>query len=257
MKKIEILFYYEIRYNNILLFHSNRLQVILKMSSISATTIDLKYIAENQPSLCIPRVFANIDEKRIRDVFGELDLGKIQRVDILERKNEKGETFKRIFIHFDKWFWNSNAQEARRRLLSGKDIKIVYDNPWFWKVSANKANSNEYSSGNGSAQRRYNQPHIDFGDNKETRDNYNVEDVLRQTHLEGKPLNRYQMNKREPKEREPNEREPTYTKISLVKKRNITHLVPKLQLKHPAELEVEESDIINQNDELDNMYENV
>jgi hypothetical protein len=25
---------------------------------------------------------------------------------------------------------------ARERLLEGKDIKIVYDDPWFWKVSA-------------------------------------------------------------------------------------------------------------------------
>ena len=229
------------------------------MSSISTSTIDLKYVAENQPSLCIPRVFSNIDEKRIRDVFEKLDLGKIHHIDILDRKNEKGETFKRIFIHFEKWYWNSNAQEARRRLLSGKDIKIVYDNPWFWKVSANKANNKEYSTSHESSHSIYSQPHIDFGDNNESRQHYTVEDVMHQTHLEGKPLNRYKMNtrepkEREPKEREPKEREPKYTKISLVKKRNITHLVPKLQLKHPAELELEENNIAKRNDDL---YENV
>ena len=38
----------------------------------------------------------------------------------------------------DRWFHNSNASVARERLLNGKDIKIIYDDPWFWKVSAYK-----------------------------------------------------------------------------------------------------------------------
>lgn len=95
-------------------------------------------LQDSQPSLCIPRVFNNITERRIRHVFDELRLGKIERIDIKERRNDKGDTFKRVFIHFEKWYWNEDAQEARRKLLEGKEIKIVYDNPWFWKVSANK-----------------------------------------------------------------------------------------------------------------------
>ncbi len=34
--------------------------------------MDLRYVANNQPSLCIPRVFKNIDEDRIRRVLDEL-----------------------------------------------------------------------------------------------------------------------------------------------------------------------------------------
>jgi hypothetical protein len=93
-------------------------------------------MSECEPSLCIPRVFANITEDRIRGVLDTLDLGDIRRIDIIERKNEKGEMFKRVFVHFNRWFRNDDAQTARNRLLEGKDIKIVYDNPWFWKVSA-------------------------------------------------------------------------------------------------------------------------
>ena len=94
--------------------------------------------AESQPSICIPRVFNNITEARIRHVFGELGLGSISRIDMIERKNEEGDSFKRVFVHFDKWFENQNAQSARRKLIEGKEIKIVYDEPWFWKVSASK-----------------------------------------------------------------------------------------------------------------------
>ena len=101
-------------------------------------TIDLRFLAESQPSLCIPRVFNNITESKILQVFDELGLGKISGVDIKERRNEKGEPVKRVYVHFEKWFWNESAQSARRKLISGKEIKIVYDNPWFWKVSASK-----------------------------------------------------------------------------------------------------------------------
>jgi hypothetical protein len=94
-------------------------------------------LAESQPSLCIPRVFNNITELRIRKIFNELSLGKISRIDINEHKNEKG-TFNRVYIHFEKWFLNEEAQLARRKLILGKEIKIIYDDPWFWKVSASK-----------------------------------------------------------------------------------------------------------------------
>jgi len=100
--------------------------------------INLKYIAESHPSLCIPRVFNNITKYKIRQVFDCIALGNISRIDIKDCNNEKGVSFKRVYIHFDKWFWNENAKNIRRKLVSGKEIKIVYDNPWFWKVSASK-----------------------------------------------------------------------------------------------------------------------
>jgi hypothetical protein len=96
--------------------------------------IDLRYVAESQPSLCIPCVYKTISENRIRSAFEEVCLGKIARIDI---KNV-GEKFNRVFIHFKEWYWNDNAKMSRMKLLAGEEIKIVYDNPWFWKVSASK-----------------------------------------------------------------------------------------------------------------------
>ena len=109
------------------------------------TTFNLNLLAETQPSICIPRVFNNISENKIRQVFDEQSLGKISRIDIIvnECKNEKGKAFNRVYIHFEKWFWNEEAQNARIKLILGKEIKIIYDNPWFWKVSANRKPSNQ------------------------------------------------------------------------------------------------------------------
>jgi hypothetical protein len=120
----------------------------------------------NEISLCIPRVFVNIDEKRVRSVFEQL-LGKIYRVDIIERTNEKGEKYKRVFVHFEYWFETEEAQKAKARLEEGKELKIVYDDPWFWKVSVNKVNIRPRQRINLSPKQTVATPRIDF----ETDDN--------------------------------------------------------------------------------------
>jgi hypothetical protein len=98
--------------------------------------IDFRTLPNNVPSLCIPRVFSNWTETRIRRIFDDLGMGEIQRIDVVSKTTEKGEKFNRVFVHFKRWFANKNADMARERLLNGKEIKIVYDDPWFWKVSA-------------------------------------------------------------------------------------------------------------------------
>jgi hypothetical protein len=113
------------------------------------TTIDFSTIPANVPSMCIPRVFKNITRERVIAVFKELDLGIIERVDMISKENEKGDKFQRIFIHLKKWSGSANSNRAREMLLSGKEIKIVYDDPWFWKISANKSTRNGTGTGTG------------------------------------------------------------------------------------------------------------
>ena len=109
------------------------------------TTIDFRTLPVNVPSLCIPRVYPNISEARIRKIFDELCLGLIDHVDIISKTTEKGEKYNRVFIHFQRWFTDGNASIARERLVNGKDIKIIYDEPWFWKVSAYREQSTSVS----------------------------------------------------------------------------------------------------------------
>jgi hypothetical protein len=93
----------------------------------------------NEPSLCIPRVFPNITEDRIWGVLDELALGVIERIDMVERETRDGEPYQRVFIHFKEWNENTQGGVVRQRLLDGEEIKIVYDEPWFWKVSASRS----------------------------------------------------------------------------------------------------------------------
>lgn len=91
----------------------------------------------SNPSLCIPRVFANISEGRIRHVLNQVNLGEIAKIDMITRENEQGQKFQRVFIHFKHWGTNPNAIAARERVTNGQTIKIVYDDPWFWNISMN------------------------------------------------------------------------------------------------------------------------
>jgi hypothetical protein len=88
-------------------------------------------------SICIPRAFANISEARVRKVFDALNIFTIDRVDMVQRKNEKGDAYQRIFVHIKEWSETADARKAKERLLAGKELKIVYDDPWFWKASLN------------------------------------------------------------------------------------------------------------------------
>jgi hypothetical protein len=101
-----------------------------------SSKIDLRTLPANVPVLCIPRVYSNIGENRIRRIFEDLDMGDLDRIDVVSKTSEKGEKFNRVYVHFRRWSNSDNANMARERLLEGKDIKIVYDDPWFWKVSA-------------------------------------------------------------------------------------------------------------------------
>ena len=117
-------------------------------SANASGAIDFRTLPDFIPSMCIPRVYPNISEGRIRKIFDELNIGVIERVDIVSKTTEKGEKFNRVFIHMERWFHNSNACLSRERLLGGKDIKIIYDDPWFWKVSAYKPGEKPLNNNN-------------------------------------------------------------------------------------------------------------
>jgi hypothetical protein len=137
--------------------------------------------------MCIPRVYPNISEGRIRKIFDELNIGVIERVDIVSKATEKGERFNRVFIHMDRWFHNSNASVARERLLGGKDIKIIYDDPWFWKVSAYKPAAEGSSSNNNNNNKKKATIQFDSSDDEKEKEKEKVIRQPKETDI--KPLN--------------------------------------------------------------------
>lgn len=130
-KKIEILLY-------VYVSSTNSSTTRFKMQSTNnSNNYKTNTTGEAGMSICIPRAFANINEARVRKVFDALNIFTIDHVDMIQRKNEKGDAYQRIFIHIKEWSETADARKAKERLLAGKELKIVYDDPWFWKASLN------------------------------------------------------------------------------------------------------------------------
>jgi hypothetical protein len=90
------------------------------------------------PSLCIPRINIDIKKNMIVERFKQLNIGKIENVDIIFKNNEKNQKFYSVFIHIQ---WNNSelSKYIINRIVSGKDIKVIYDGFLFWKVFMNKS----------------------------------------------------------------------------------------------------------------------
>ena len=92
----------------------------------------------SQPAICIPRVFPNITRRRILAIFGKLNLGDVCRIDMVHRVANDGSEFYRVFVHLA-WYEDEHANSARQALLAQEEVKIIYDEPWFWKLRASNS----------------------------------------------------------------------------------------------------------------------
>lgn len=103
----------------------------------------IKDLDATEPSICIPRVFPNISRQRIKRVMEGLNIGTIDRIDMVNKTNAKGATFKRVFIHFKEWNDSEASVRMREKLINSEQVKIFYERdeskPWFWKVSKSTA----------------------------------------------------------------------------------------------------------------------
>lgn len=66
-------------------------------------------------------------------ILGE---GCIERIDMI-LKRDGMQQYQCVFIHFRQNYKHTTEQSARitERLYKGLNVKIVYNDPWFWKCS--------------------------------------------------------------------------------------------------------------------------
>jgi hypothetical protein len=89
-------------------------------------------------SIYIPRVFANISGSQIAKVFEDLELGKIERIDMVPFIDEKNRPMFRAFVYIQ-WADNDASHHLQYKITNpNQQAKIVYDNPWFWYLLPNK-----------------------------------------------------------------------------------------------------------------------
>jgi len=116
------------------------ISLLAKMQKITDLSIDYSLIPSNVPAICIPYVFENIGEKRIEGIFKDLDIGTVNRIDLVPTQNQapNGSKVNRVFIHLN-WKIDADTDKIRTKLLCGKEVKVLYDGKYFWKISASRA----------------------------------------------------------------------------------------------------------------------
>ena len=93
-------------------------------------------------SICIPRTIPNVTRAQIKETFETITgTGTVVRVDIVNKTSHDNQPFIRIFVHFR--YWPTKVHHIRDRLIAGETIKVVYDNPWFWKCSMSRVSKPE------------------------------------------------------------------------------------------------------------------
>jgi len=89
-------------------------------------------------SLYIPHVFANIGEKKMVEVFASNGIGKVNHIDFVTKIGKDNKVYHSAYVHFDYWYNNMASRNIQEKLNAGKEAKIVYDDPWYWKAYKNE-----------------------------------------------------------------------------------------------------------------------
>ena len=84
-------------------------------------------------SLYIPHVFGNVTKDIIIKTIEFQCLGKVNKIDFVEKIGKNGKTYNSAFVHFEYWYDNISSVHFQERVKNpGKEARIVYKDPWFW-----------------------------------------------------------------------------------------------------------------------------
>ena len=84
-------------------------------------------------SLYIPHVFGNVTKEMMIKTIEFQGLGKVNKIDFVEKMGKNGKTYNTAFVHFEYWYDNISSVHFQERVKNpDKEAKIVYKDPWFW-----------------------------------------------------------------------------------------------------------------------------
>lgn len=105
----------------------------------------------NKLSLFIPRVLSKwANEDSISIIFKKLDIGEVERVDFVEKKNQYNKIYYHAFVHFKEWRDTAISRNIQEKIFDPEQVaKIVYhvehavsiqscyDDPKYWILLKN------------------------------------------------------------------------------------------------------------------------
>ena len=105
----------------------------------------------NKLSIFIPRVLSKwANEDSISIIFKKLDIGEVERVDFVEKKNQYNKIYYHAFVHFKEWRDTEISHNIQEKIFDPEQVaKIVYhvehavsiqscyDDPKYWILLKN------------------------------------------------------------------------------------------------------------------------
>lgn len=89
-------------------------------------------------SLFIPHVFPNFSKQYIADVFERHNIGMVDHIDLVAKKDRYGKSYNAAYVHFKYWYSGSITENFQARVKNPKkEARIVYDDPWYWIILEN------------------------------------------------------------------------------------------------------------------------
>ena len=91
-----------------------------------------------QLSICIPRVSSTTDKRYIKTIFEKI-IGINYNIQVIFVDIKNDERFKRVFVNIKYSSLNNSVNNKINNLCerfdNGKQVKIVYSDPLFWRCS--------------------------------------------------------------------------------------------------------------------------
>ena len=128
---------------------------------------------QQYPGIYIPMLFKNINEKQLWKIIEDLDIFRPKTMTISPKILDNGTHCNYVFIDVDEWYNTPNARLMRNKLLSDEEVKIVFNDPWFF-ICKRKHVVQESSSSTTSTQ-SMTDTYIDF---KPVKDSMHVSDDI-------------------------------------------------------------------------------
>lgn len=86
-------------------------------------------------SVFIPRVFSNIRPDRITNVFHSLNIGDVEKVDLVAKTGKNGDHYNMAFVHFREMYNTIESQNFCQDVQNpDTKTRLTYEDPWFWLV---------------------------------------------------------------------------------------------------------------------------
>jgi hypothetical protein len=90
-------------------------------------------------SLFVPHIYSNFTSAKVSEIFNGLHIGEVKSVDLVPKMDSNSKRYNAAYIHFTSWHNTKIAHDFQERLLDPKkEVKVMYDYPWYWIVLENK-----------------------------------------------------------------------------------------------------------------------